>query len=231
MILSTLLGLLLLAVVSVLLINWSMQRSAAGRIYRDVGSAPARDVALVLGARVYSDGRLSAMLEDRVRSAAALYKAGKVKKLLMSGDNSTRTYDEVTAMRRAAIQLGVPSDDVVRDFAGFRTYDSIYRARDLWDIRSMVIVTQEFHLARSLCIARALGVDAVGYTADRRAYYGPSMARAKSREMLARVSAWIDLHLMRPKPHFLGPKESLSGDTQEATTNNPTFPRTAGRQG
>ena len=208
-----------------------MRRAAELRTFRVAQDVPAHDVALVLGARVYSDGRLSAMLEDRVRSAVALYEAGKVKKLLVSGDNSKRTYDEVTAMRRAAIQLGVPSDDVVRDFAGFRTYDSIYRARDLWGIRSMVVVTQEFHLARSLCIARALGVDAVGFVADRRAYYGPSMGRARSREVLARISAWIDVHLLRPKPHFLGPKESLSGDAQEANTNNPTFPGTAEERG
>jgi SanA protein len=213
-----------LGLVLVILVDRRMQRSTDGQIYRTIENVPQRDVALVLGAKVYPNGRLSAMLEDRVVSAAELYKAGKVRKLIMSGDNSERTYDEVTAMRQRAIVLGVKSDDVVRDFAGFRTYDSIYRARDLWDVQSALIVTQKFHLPRSIYIARGLGVDAIGFVADRRRYHTASIQRARTREVLARFAAWLDVNVFHPTPHFLGPKESLSGDTQEASVNNPTFP-------
>lgn len=202
------------ALLAILFIDRHIGRWARPRIYRNIGDVPQCEAALVLGARVYSSGRLSAMLEDRVFSAVQLYKAGKVKKLLLSGDNSTRNCDEVTAMRRRAIELGAKSDDVVRDFAGFRTYDSIYRARELWDLRSMVIVTQQFHLPRALYIADALGIDATGYVADRRAY-GASHTRSRVREIFSRAFAWLDVHVLDTKPHFLGPKESLSGNRQE----------------
>jgi SanA protein len=198
-------------------IDWRMDRLARPRIIHNIDNVPETTVALVLGARVYPSGRLSAMLEDRVRSAVDLYHAGKVKKLLMSGDNSERTYDEVTAMRKFAIGLGVPSDDVVRDFAGFRTYDSLYRAKELWDIDRAIIVTQRFHLPRAIYIARRLGIDAWGYVADRREYAESSARRVRLREVLGRALAFLDIKILKPKPYFLGPKESLSGDSQVET--------------
>lgn len=198
-----------------LFIDWRMSRQMRPYIYRSVDKVPAHDVALVLGARILSRSRLSAMLEDRVLTAVDLYRAGKVKKLLMSGDNSDPYYDEVSAMRRYAIRQGVKSDDVVRDFAGFRTYDSVYRARDLWGLKSMVIVTQDFHLPRSVYTARKLGVDAVGLVADRRTYGPVASRRSRLREILARTGAWLDCNLLHPKPHFLGQHEGLSGDTQK----------------
>lgn len=204
-----------LAAFGAIFVYISIDRQSRGRIHRDVADVPERDVALVLGASVRGQ-RLSAMLEDRVASAVDLYHAGKVRKLLMSGDNSSRYYDEVTAMRNHAIRLGVPPDDVVRDFAGFRTFDSVYRARDLWGVRSMAIVTQEFHLPRAVYLANRLGVDAVGLVADRRTYHRVSIRRAESRELLARIGAWLDLNLLGTKPRFLGRRESLSGLAQEA---------------
>jgi SanA protein len=155
------------------------------------------------------------MLEDRVVSAVELYKAGKVKKLLMSGDNSERYYDEVSAMRKRALELGVPSDDVVRDFAGFRTYDSVYRAKEVWDLKDMTIVTQRFHLPRSLFLADKLGVDADGYVADKRKYGELSVKKVRIREFWARAMAVADIYVFNQHPHFLGKKEKLSGDEQE----------------
>lgn len=205
-----------LALLFVIYINWSMIRDARPNTFSRVDDVPDAPVALVLGARVYSDGTLSPMLDDRVLSAVELYKAGKVRKLLMSGDNSSTSYDEVTAMRKRAISLGVKSDDVVRDFAGFRTFDSIIRAHELWDIQSMTIVTQAFHLSRAIYTAREHGIEANGLIADRRPYGSKSMAHSLIREIASRTVAWLDTKLLHPTPHFLGRKETLSGDKQDA---------------
>ena len=193
------------------MIHSSVIKSAQGRLFTLDDEIQHHEGALVLGARVYKNGVLSYVLKDRVDTAISLYKSGVVKKLLMSGDNRHEHYNEVTAMRNYAIAQGVPSDDVVRDFAGFRTYDSIYRARELWDLNDMIIVSQPFHLPRSLYIAKKLGVDAVGVSARDVNYRG--MNGTKRREIAARVLAWLDVLIGRD-PYFLGPKETLSGDSQ-----------------
>ncbi len=217
MILGGLVTLVLAIGAGVLAIDWWMDRSAQPRIHHRVEGLPQRQVALILGARVYPSGRLSAMLEDRVQGGVELYKAGRVQKLLMSGDNSETHYDEVTAMRRRAIELGVPSDDVVRDFAGFRTWDSLVRAREIWDLQELIIVSQKFHLVRALFIARGLGINAHGYVATRPGGYGGSHRRSRIREVPARAKAWFDRYIVRPAPRFLGPREGLSGDAQRDT--------------
>lgn len=204
-----------LAGLGAVIIYFRMERQTRNAIHSVVEEVPKRDVALVLGASVRGI-RLSAMLEDRVNRAVDLYNAGKVGKLLMSGDNSSEYYDEATAMRRHAIKLGVPPDDVVCDFAGFRTFDSIVRARELWGVDSMVIVTQAFHLPRSIYLARRLGVDAHGLVADSRRYQRASLRKATTREIAARIGAWLDVNILGTQPHFLGRRESLSGLEQEA---------------
>lgn len=202
---------LILAALACIKIHQAVIAGSSSRIYSVDQDIPHRQVALILGARVFSDGRLSTVLADRVDAGIKLYKNGTVKKLLMSGDNRTENYNEVTAMRNYAIAHGVPSDDVVRDFAGFRTYDSIYRARELWDLKAMIIVSQKFHLPRALYIARKLDIDAVGVEAVDHAYR--SLRKAKVRERGARILAWFDVLIGRD-PYFLGPKEGLSGDAQ-----------------
>lgn len=205
----------LLPIIALVGIDQWMVARAGARIYTSIQSVPKHEVALVLGARIYPGGKLSAMLEDRVISAVELYKAGKVKKLLMSGDNSERYYDEVTAMRREAIKLGVPSDDVVRDFAGFRTYDSFYRAREIWGLDDLVVVTQRFHLPRCLFLGDKLGIKTDGLIADKREYSGASVRHVRIREFFARAMAVSDIYLFSKRPHFLGKPETLSGDRQE----------------
>lgn len=212
-----LLALPLLGGFFVLAVDRWMEHSARPHLFTRAADMPKYRVALVLGARVYPDGRLSMMLEDRVRAGVELYREGRVEKLLMSGDNSESHYDEVTAMRRRAIELGVPSNDVVRDFAGFRTYDSLVRARELWGLDEMAIVSQRFHLPRALFLARALGMKADGFVADRPGGYLHSGRRSRLREIPARTVAWLDACLLRPTPHFLGPPEGLSGDAQRDT--------------
>ena len=118
-------------------------------------------------------------------------------------------------MRKHAIELGMPPDDVVRDFAGYRTLDSVYRARDIWGVTSMVIVTHRFHLPRSLFIADSLGVDAVGLEADKQIYTPRARFAAEWRDALARTAAWLDMRVLGTRPKYLGRPESLSGLEQE----------------
>lgn len=168
--------------------------------------APARRVAIVFGARVYSSGRPSAMLADRVAAAADLYHAGTVDALLVTGDNSTEDYNEPAAMREYALSLGVPDDAIVLDYGGRRTYDSCYRARHIFMVEDAVVVTQQFHLPRTLLTCRALGIDAVGVAADYQrpsGYSRVSLNYSRTREIPATVVALLDV-LRRPLPPVLG---------------------------
>ena len=173
-----------------------------------IEQVPARPAALVFGAYVLPDGQPSPVLEERVRTAVALYRAGKVRKLLMSGDNGRMGYDEVTAMKNEAVRLGVPPEDVVRDYAGFRTYDSCYRARKIFGVDSAILATQRFHLSRALFLARHLGIDAVGCEAPDPVPDGMHR-RLEIREFGARTAAVLDLFLLHRSPRYLGPQEPL----------------------
>lgn len=167
---------------------------------------PARQVGIVFGARVYSSGRLSPMLADRVATAVDLYHAGKIDVLLLSGDNSEAHYNEPAAMARYAEQAGVPREAIVLDYAGFRTYDSCYRARDIFQVSNAILITQDFHLSRALLTCRELGIDAVGVAADVQrpiGYATRSMIYSELRELPATALAVADL-LRRPEPTFLG---------------------------
>lgn len=170
---------------------------------------PQERVALVLGARVYGNGRLSGMLRDRVETAVALYHAGKVQKLLMSGDNSSLEYNEPEAMMAHAIALGVPAEDVQPDYAGRRTYDSCYRARAIFQVESLVIVTQAFHLPRALFLCSQLGIPSVGVAADQRPYDPRSLAWSETREVAATFFALLDV-VRRAPPPVLGDPIPLS---------------------
>jgi SanA protein len=165
---------------------------------------PAGRVAIVFGARVYSDGRLSAMLQDRVETAVQLYKAGKVQKILVSGDNRFEDYDEPGRMMDYAISRGVPADDIQPDYAGRRTYDTCYRAKAVFQLDSAVLVTQDFHLPRALFICRNLGIEAVGVSADLRSYHPISIRWSTTREFLATLGALVDVVCRKPAP-VLGP--------------------------
>ena len=167
-------------------------------ISRQPEEAPSRPVAIVFGALVWSDGRPSHMLADRVRAAASLYHAGKVRKLLLSGDNRFVDYNEPQAMKELALELGVPENDLVLDYAGRRTYDTCYRARHIFGVEQAVLVTQEFHLDRALFTCRNLGIDAVGLSADLRTYW--HARRSWLREIPATVLAWWDVQVRHPLP-------------------------------
>jgi SanA protein len=196
---------------AVLIALWELrawfQVRAADRIYADVNSVPPTPVALVLGAGLWKDGTPTPALYDRVTTAVDLYKAGKVKKLLMTGDNRFINYNEPEAMRKLAVQLGVPAADIVLDYAGRRTYDSCYRAKEIFQVKQVVIVTQRFHLDRSLFLCDAMGVSSVGMAADRRAY--PTLGWWELREVFATAAAWWDVNIGHPIP-VLGEKLPIS---------------------
>ncbi len=175
-----------------------------------VEAAPKAQVAIVLGARVWSPGAPSPMLEDRLKTGIELYKSGRVHKLLLSGDHGQKTYDEVNTMREYVLARGVPSQDVFMDHAGFSTYDSMYRARDVFQVRDALVVTQGFHLARAVYTARALGLDATGVPADLRTYTNET--RFALRDWVARVKALLQLHVLHSGPRFLGPVIPIGGD-------------------
>lgn len=179
--------------------------------YDDTASIPHERIAIVFGAGVRPDGRLSRMLADRVSAAVELYRTGRVQKLLMTGDNSRVDYDEVSAMRRYAIEHGVQPGDITLDYAGFRTYDSCYRARAIFGVVKAILVTQRYHLPRAVYTCRQLGVDAVGLgTPDWEAYPFSLVATYTIREALATLNALWELHVTRPLPTFLGPFEGIS---------------------
>ncbi|MBC7236435.1 MAG: YdcF family protein, partial [Chloroflexi bacterium] len=140
------------------------------RLIYPLDQVPPRRVAIVFGAGVWPDGRLSDVLADRVDTAIALYQAGKAQKLLMTGDNRFINYNEPGHMRAYALARGVPDEDIVLDYAGRRTYDSCYRARYIFEVTDAILVTQAYHLDRALFLAHSLGIDAVGVAADRRPY-------------------------------------------------------------
>jgi SanA protein len=171
--------------------NWVEWRTADA-IHQPATVEPSR-VAIVFGARVFGEGRLSSMLRDRVDTAIELYRAGKVDKLLMSGDNSTASYNEPADMMLYAIQQGVPAEDIQPDYAGRRTYDTCYRARHIFGVERAILVTQEFHLPRAIFTCQALGMDVQGVVADRRIYSERALRWSESREVAALVVALADV--------------------------------------
>jgi len=171
---------------------------------------PARKVAIVFGAGLWRDGSPTPILQDRVETAAKLYFAGKVEKLLMSGDNSAEEYNEPAAMRQYALSLGVPDADIVLDYAGRRTYDTCYRAKAIFGVPDAILVTQAFHLPRAVFLCNMLGLDGVGVEANNRVYLKRSLLFWNLRELPATLSAFADL-LTRPLP-ILGDPEPIFPD-------------------
>jgi SanA protein len=184
----------------------------AGSAGHDPARAPHAQVALVLGAFVQPDGRPSAMLADRLDAAAALYRNRRVDRLLVSGDHGRLDYDEVNAMRRELVRRGVPDRDVFTDHAGFDTWSTMVRARKVFDVRSAIVVTQGFHMARALWLGKRAGLEVHGLATDRSGY-GIEGKKSDVREILARVKAVEDV-ITGAKPRFLGPKVPVTGSAE-----------------
>jgi SanA protein len=169
----------------------------------EVAEVPAAQVAIVPGALVNPDGTMSMMLADRVRQAARLWHAGKVEKVLVSGDHHTWAYDEPDTMRKALVRMGVRPRDVFEDHAGLDTWATMVRARSIFEVRDAVVITQGFHMPRALFLAGEAGIEATGLTSDLHPY-GIQGAKGDVREVLSRVKALADVTL--DTPAMAGPR-------------------------
>lgn len=167
------------------------------------------DCIIVLGAGILDENTPSKMLNDRLLQGIELYRMGAADKIIMSGDHGRAEHDEVNLMKSFAVERGVPSEDVFMDHAGFSTYESMYRARDIFQAKKVIIVTQRYHLYRSIYDARSLGLEAYGVASDPREYAGQFFREA--RELLARCKDFT-MCLFKPKPTYLGEALPVSGD-------------------
>ena len=193
----------LLGILALVCSYWVVRRSAAGRIYGNAKQAPLNDVGLVLGTSKFTRGRFhNPHFDGRMTAAALLYRSGRVRHLLLSGDNGSRGYDEPADMKTALLALGVPAEAMTLDDAGFRTLDSVVRARQVFGQQRLTIVTDRFHAYRAVFLARNRGIDAVAFPSaevDLRSSF-----KSRVRESLADVKACLDLWVLRTQPKFLG---------------------------
>ena len=219
---GTLLTLCVLCGLTVLGTNIAVKASVKGKILSSQEAAQLQDVdcILVLGCGVRDDGTPSAMLEDRLKRAVELYQMGASAKLLMSGDHGESDYDEVATMKAFAVNAGIASEDIFMDHAGFSTYESMYRAKEIFQVRKVIIVTQAYHLHRAIYIAQKLGLEAYGVAADYRSYSGQSSRDV--REVLARTKDFVTC-LFKPEPTYLGETIPIWGNGDLTNDENQDF--------
>ena len=191
-----------------------INRAAEGRTYSNVGTIPHRRVGLLLGcAKTLPGGWSNPYFTNRIQAAVQLYRAGKVDCLLVSGDNHIHAYDEAKDMKDSLAEQGVPRERIYCDYAGFRTLDSVVRAREIFGQTEITIISQEFHNRRAIFIARHHGMDAIGFNAlDIDPYHS---FKTQCREQAAKVSAVCDVYLLRRRPRFSGPKIRIGSVPQK----------------
>lgn len=215
---------LILGVVGLLIlagINLWVTESVRGRILTQEKAAGLdADCIIVLGCQVRSDGTPSHMLEDRLKRGVALYELGAAPKLLMSGDHGREGYDEVNTMKAYAIEAGIPTEDIFMDHAGFSTYETIYRAKEIFGAKKIVVVTQEYHLYRAMYIAKAMDLEVYGVAADYRSYSGQFSRDV--REVLARIKDF-GMTIFWPEPTYLGEAIPISGSGELTHDENSNF--------
>ena len=207
-IIITFFSLIIIALCALIFINIYMCQSVKDQIVDESSTFEDVDCILVLGAGV-KNGQPTPMLSDRLQESVFLYKVNASSRILMSGDHGSVNYDEVNAMKKFAISKGIPTSHIFMDHAGFSTYESIYRAKEIFQAKKVIIVTQEYHLYRALYIANELGLEAVGVSATKRDYGGQIIREA--REILARGKDFVNC-IFKPEPTYLGDTIPVSGD-------------------
>jgi vancomycin permeability regulator SanA len=210
------LSLLLLAFAFILLIggiNVYILHFSKKYIITTDQATPTTQAILILGARVYQNGALSDILRDRTDTAIELYKAGKAPVFLISGDHGTKDYDEVDAVKNYLLKEGIPAQSIFLDHAGFDTFDSLYRAKAIFGVESLIVTTQNFHLPRTVFVGNKLGITTYGVSADKQHYVDSS--RNELREVLARTKAFFNI-FFKSQPKFLGEKIPITGDAQKS---------------
>jgi SanA protein len=191
----------IIGVIAFFVVDSHVKKTARPHII-SIEDLPDVDAVIILGAYVFPDGTPSLMLRDRLDTGLEVYNSGKTSRIIVTGDHGQKEYDEVNGMREYLQSRGIERDSIFMDHAGFNTYDSIYRARDIFLVKKAAIVTQEFHLPRALYIARELGLEAYGVIADKHVY--PNSSYYNTREMAARFKDFCQLHILHTKPKFLG---------------------------
>ncbi len=199
-----LLAALILPFLFILFANYSIGKSAESKVFSDTSNIEKNKVGLVLGTAKYlKSGRLNLYFKYRIDATVKLYKAGKIEFVLVSGDNGNTEYDEPTDFKEALVERGIPANKIYLDYAGFRTLDSVVRAKEIFGQEKITIISQQFHNERAIFLAEKKGIDALGFNAqDVSGRYG---LRVRLREYFARTKVFIDI-LLRVKPKFLGDK-------------------------
>jgi SanA protein len=196
--------LLLLSLATVWYCNYWVISSTEKQTYNAIDSIPFVKVGLVLGTNEIWHGEENPFFENRIEAAAALFKAGKIKYIIVSGDNHVKNYDEPISMKNALMRLGIPASVIFLDYAGFRTFDSMIRCRDVFGQDSVTVISQKFHNERALFIANYFKMNAIAFNAkDASDYFSLS---TMLREYLAKCKAILDLYVLHTEPRFLGPK-------------------------
>jgi len=199
---------IIISILMIFTINFYVIKISKVKIIENNTSLKNIDCILILGAGIWDD-KPSPMLQDRLDEGIKLYKLGIAPKIIMSGDHGNKNYDEVNIMKQYAIDKGIPSEDIFMDHAGFSTYESIYRAKEIFKADNIVIVTQEYHLYRALYIANKLDLNAYGKTSNPRKYRG--QIYRELREILARNKDFMNC-IIKPKPTYLGKSIPVSGN-------------------
>jgi SanA protein len=187
----------------VAMLNWWMLASCSSSVFRDLSALPPNDVGLVLGtSRLVRGGGINPHFQTRIDAAAAAFRAGKVKHLLLSGDNRRPDYDEPTDMKNALIAVGIPESAMTLDYAGLRTLDSVVRAKEIFGLSRVTLITEDFHAPRAVFLAHHSGLEAVAFAAEPVALR--SSLRSRAREVGARIKAWLDIYILHTGPRSLG---------------------------
>jgi SanA protein len=187
--------------------DFYISQSTQNRIYSNIDQIPEKPVALLLGTSKYYQGRINLYYEYRIRAAVELFEKGKVRAILVSGDNSMPDYNEPLEMKQDLVSRGVPAEYIAPDYAGFRTLDSIVRAKQVFGQTALIIVSQEFHCQRAIFIADRYKISAIGYAATDMPLQGG--IRVRLREVIARFVAVLDITIFNRQPKYLGVRETI----------------------
>ena len=200
----------IVTIAALIFIDTYISKQAESDLYSNIKKVPAKKAALVLGTAKYiAKGKKNYFYTYRMRAAVQLFRSGKVKAIVVSGDNGTKYYDETTTMQKDLIKAGIPSRYITLDYAGFRTLDSVVRAEAIFDLKDYIIVSQKFHLERALFIAETKGQKVIGFMA--KDIPGTAAAyRMKAREYLARAKAFLDVYILHTESKFYGKKEKVN---------------------
>ncbi|MCT4612275.1 MAG: YdcF family protein [Clostridia bacterium] len=203
---------IVITVIIISIINVYTGVSTDKYLYSDIEKIPSNDVGMVLGTSKYTIGGLNLYFKKRMDAAEMLYKRGKIRYIIVSGDNAHMSYNEPITMQKELMERGIPEDKIYLDYAGFRTLDSVVRAKEIFGQSKITIISQKFHNERAVYIARRRGIEAIGYNAGK--IIGINSVKTNVREYFAKVAMFLDIYLLNKQPKFLGEKIVIGNETK-----------------